>query len=95
VDEITIPKPDDWHLHLRDGAMLEGILPFSARHFARAIIMPNLVPPVVTSADAQAYRDRIMAAVPSGPRFHALDDALSDRRNRSGGCRRAHMPPGW
>jgi dihydroorotase len=72
VVEITIPKPDDWHLHLRDGAMLEGVLPFSARHFARAIIMPNLVPPVVTSADAKAYRDRIMAAVPSGLDFTPL-----------------------
>ena len=70
--EITIPKPDDWHLHLRDGAMLEGVLPYSARHFARAIIMPNLVPPVVTSADAKSYRDRIMAALPSGLDFTPL-----------------------
>ncbi|MFS4437529.1 dihydroorotase [Paracoccaceae bacterium GXU_MW_L88] len=60
---ITIPRPDDWHLHLRDGAMLEGIGPES-RDFARAIIMPNLVPPVVTGADAAAYRDRINAAAP-------------------------------
>ena len=52
MDEITIPKPDDWHLHLRDGAMLEGVLPFTARHFARAIIMPNLVPPVRNAAEA-------------------------------------------
>jgi dihydroorotase len=66
LDEIILPKPDDWHLHLRDGAMLQGILPFSARHFARAIIMPNLVPPVVTAGDAQAYRDRIIAALPEG-----------------------------
>ena len=70
--EITIPKPDDWHLHLRDGAMLEGVLPYSARDFVRAIIMPNLVPPVVTSADAQAYRDRIMAALPKGMDFSPL-----------------------
>ena len=70
--EITIPKPDDWHLHLRDGAMLEGVLPYSARDFARAIIMPNLMPPVVTSADAQAYRDRIMAALPEGMAFTPL-----------------------
>ncbi|MDF1608755.1 dihydroorotase [Hoeflea sp. YIM 152468] len=70
--EITIPKPDDWHLHLRDGAMLEGVLPYSARHFARAIIMPNLMPPVVTGADAQAYRDRIMAALPKGMQFKPL-----------------------
>jgi dihydroorotase len=72
VVEITIPKPDDWHLHLRDGAMLEGVLPYSARDFARAIIMPNLMPPVVTSADAQAYRDRIMAALPEGMAFTPL-----------------------
>ncbi|MBV6649167.1 MAG: dihydroorotase, partial [Hoeflea sp.] len=70
--EITIPKPDDWHLHLRDGAMLEGVLPFSARHFARAIIMPNLVPPVVTGAEAAAYRDRIIAALPEGADFTPL-----------------------
>ncbi|MGJ8569693.1 MAG: dihydroorotase [Hoeflea sp.] len=70
--EITIPKPDDWHLHLRDGAMLEGVLSYSARDFARAIIMPNLMPPVVTSADAKAYRDRIMAALPEGMGFTPL-----------------------
>lgn len=70
--EITIPKPDDWHLHLRDGAMLAGVLPYSARHFARAIIMPNLVPPVVTSDDARAYRDRILAALPEGMEFKPL-----------------------
>lgn len=70
--EITIPKPDDWHLHLRDGAMLEAVLPYSAHHFARAIIMPNLMPPVVTSVDAQAYRDRIMAALPKGLNFTPL-----------------------
>ena len=57
--QLTIRRPDDWHLHLRDGAMLKGVLPAS-RHFARAIVMPNLVPPVVTAADAGAYRDRIL-----------------------------------
>jgi dihydroorotase len=67
---LTIPRPDDWHLHLRDGAMLEGIAPESARHFARAIIMPNLVPPVVTGAQASAYRDRIRAV--TGPDFTPL-----------------------
>ncbi|HKL54850.1 MAG TPA: dihydroorotase [Roseovarius sp.] len=69
---LTIPRPDDWHLHLRDGAMLRAVLPESARHFARAIIMPNLVPPVVTGADARAYRDRIMAARPAGADFTPL-----------------------
>lgn len=66
---IEIPRPDDWHLHLRDGAMLEGVLPHTARHFGRAIIMPNLVPPVVTSKDAEAYRGRIMKALPAGMDF--------------------------
>ncbi len=69
VQQITLTKPDDWHLHLRDGAMLKGVLPETARHFARALIMPNLVPPVVTSADAAAYRDRILRALPEGSTF--------------------------
>lgn len=69
---LTIRRPDDWHLHLRDGAMLEGVLPETARHFARAIVMPNLVPPVVTGDDAAAYRDRIMAALPAGMSFTPL-----------------------
>ncbi len=72
TDILTIPRPDDWHLHLRDGAMLQGILPETSRHFARAIIMPNLVPPVVTAADAAAYRDRILAARPKGSGFEPL-----------------------
>ena len=66
-----IRRPDDWHLHLRDGAMLEGVLPHS-RHFARAIVMPNLVPPVRTGADARAYRERIDKALPKGQRFTPL-----------------------
>ncbi len=69
---ITIPRPDDMHLHLRDGAMLAAALPESARHFGRAIIMPNLVPPVVTAALARAYRDRILAALPPGADFTPL-----------------------
>jgi dihydroorotase len=72
TERLTIRRPDDWHLHLRDGAMLRAVLPESARHFARAIIMPNLVPPVVTSHDARAYRDRIMAALPEGADFTPL-----------------------
>ena len=62
-DRITIPRPDDWHLHLRDGAMLRAVAPESARHFGRAIVMPNLVPPVVTRADAEGYCARILAAL--------------------------------
>ena len=72
MQRLNIRKPDDWHLHLRDGAMLEGILPETSRHFARAIIMPNLVPPVATMADAIAYRDRIVAAIPKGDAFEPL-----------------------
>lgn len=71
-DTITITRPDDWHLHLRDGAMLKAVLPHTARHFARAIVMPNLVPPVVTGAQAAAYRDRILAALPEGMAFEPL-----------------------
>ncbi|ATN32833.1 dihydroorotase [Rhizobium sp. ACO-34A] len=72
MSTLTIRRPDDWHLHLRDGAMLEGVIGDTSRHFARAIIMPNLVPPVVTTADAQVYRERIMAALPKGDRFEPL-----------------------
>ncbi len=72
MDSLTIRRPDDWHLHLRDGAMLQAVLPESARHFARAIVMPNLVPPVVSAADARAYRERILAALPEGAAFQPL-----------------------
>ena len=72
TDSLTIRRPDDWHLHLRDGAMLAGVLPETARHFGRAIVMPNLVPPVVTGDDARAYRDRILAALPAGMAFTPL-----------------------
>ncbi|MBP0480938.1 dihydroorotase [Sagittula salina] len=72
MTQITLPRPDDWHLHLRDGAMLRAVAPETARHFGRAIIMPNLVPPVTTGAEASAYRDRILAALPEGARFTPL-----------------------
>ncbi|MFN4158624.1 MAG: dihydroorotase [Gemmobacter sp.] len=72
ADTLTIRRPDDWHLHLRDGAVLRAVLPETARHFARAIVMPNLVPPVVTAADARAYRERILAALPEGMAFEPL-----------------------
>ena len=64
ADRITIRRPDDWHVHLRDGDMLGAVAPYTARQFARAIVMPNLVPPVTTAAQASAYRDRIRAAAP-------------------------------
>jgi dihydroorotase len=72
ADSLRILRPDDWHLHVRDGAQLASVLPFTARQFARAIIMPNLKPPVTTVALASAYRERILAAVPAGARFEPL-----------------------
>ena len=72
MDQITLLRPDDWHLHLRDGAMLRAVLPDTAARFARAIVMPNLKPPVTTVADAQAYRERILAARPTGSNFQPL-----------------------
>ena len=69
---LTLRRPDDWHAHFRDGPMLAAVLPFTARQFARAIVMPNLVPPVTTVAAAEAYRGRIVAALPKGARFTPL-----------------------
>jgi dihydroorotase len=69
---LTIRKPDDWHLHVRDGAMLKAVLPFTAKHFGRAILMPNLIPPVTTTTDGIAYRERVLAALPPGSTFQPL-----------------------
>lgn len=69
---LTLTRPDDWHLHLRDGAALAGVVPHTAAQFARAIVMPNLRPPVTTTAQALAYRERILAARPAGSRFEPL-----------------------
>jgi dihydroorotase len=92
-DLLTITRPDDWHLHLRDGAALQAVLPASARQFARAIVMPNLKPPLTTTAAALAYRERIAAALPAGTDFTPLmtlyltDDTPPDeiRRARAAG----------
>lgn len=70
--QITITRPDDWHLHVRDGAALASVLPHTAAQFARAIIMPNLKPPVTTTEQAAAYRERIIAALPAGMSFEPL-----------------------
>ena len=70
--QLTLTRPDDWHLHLRDGAALATTVPDTARSFYRAIVMPNLKPPVVTVDAAIAYRDRILAAVPNGMKFDPL-----------------------
>lgn len=72
TQKLTITRPDDWHLHLRDGAALAAVLPDTARQFGRAIIMPNLKPPVTTVEQAQAYRARILAALPAGMSFEPL-----------------------
>lgn len=92
-DSITLTRPDDWHLHLRDGAAMRDVLAHTARQFARAIVMPNLKPPVTTTAQALAYRERIRAAVPEGLAFEPLmtlyltDDLPPDeiRRARQAG----------
>jgi dihydroorotase len=86
LQSITIRRPDDWHVHLRDGAMLDAVAPFTARQFARAIIMPNLAPPITAVAQAEAYRTRIRAA--AGPGFTPLmtayltDDSAADEIER-------------
>ena len=88
IDRLTIRRPDDWHVHLRDGAMLAAIAPWTARQFARAIVMPNLVPPVTTIAAAGAYRERILAGLPEDAAFTPLmtcyltDDADPDELAR-------------
>ncbi|TPW11096.1 MAG: dihydroorotase, partial [Halothiobacillaceae bacterium] len=70
--KITITRPDDWHLHLRDGAALHTTVPHTAHRFGRAIVMPNLKPPVTTTQAARAYHQRIVAATPAGIRFSPL-----------------------
>ncbi len=72
TDTITIRRPDDWHVHLRDGDVMRGVVPYTARQFARAIVMPNLSPPVTSVEACAAYRDRILAALPEGVDFNPL-----------------------
>ena len=72
ADSISITRPDDWHVHLRDGAMMASVVGATARQFARAIVMPNLKPPVATTAQAKRYRERIVAALPKGAAFEPL-----------------------
>jgi dihydroorotase len=94
VSALVIRRPDDWHLHLRDGAALAAVLPFTAARFARAIVMPNLSPPVTTTAAALAYRARILGALPAGALFEPLMTLyLTDRtpveeiaRAKAAGC---------
>ncbi|MBX7534728.1 dihydroorotase [Qipengyuania sp. GH1] len=80
ADSLTIRRPDDWHLHFRDGATMRAVVPHTARQFARAIVMPNLSPPVTTTALARAYRERLLEAVPEGNDFTPLMTAyLTDQ----------------
>jgi len=90
MQQLTLTRPDDWHLHLRDGALLHSVLPDTARQFARAIVMPNLRPPVTTVGQAQAYRARILAALPQGMSFEPLmtlyltDNTAAEEIRRAG-----------
>lgn len=102
MDTLTLRRPDDWHLHVRDGAALAAVVPPTAARFGRALIMPNLTPPITTTAQAQAYRDRIVAAVPAGSAFEPLmtlylTDALApeeiDRAADSGAVIAAKLYP--
>ena len=95
TESITIRRPDDWHLHLRDGAMLEAVLPYTARQFARAIVMPNLAPPVTTVAAASAYRDRILAALPSEMDFTPLMTAYLTDDSDPDEIERGHAEGVW
>src|SRR5260370_3168269 len=88
TDTIPLRRPDDWHVHLRDGPMLRQVLPWTAQQFARAIVMPNLVPPVADVAAARAYRDRIVAALPTGADFTPLMTCyLTDTTDAAEGAR--------
>jgi dihydroorotase len=100
--EIQIRRPDDWHLHLRDGVAMAAVLPFTAARFARAIVMPNLKPPVVTTEAATQYRSRILAALPAGARFTPLmtlyltdrtDPVEIDRAKASGAVHACKLYP--
>ncbi len=82
MQELTITRPDDWHLHLRDGSMMQSVVSDTVRQFARAIVMPNLKPPVTTTSLAQAYRTRILATLPASSRFQPLMTlSLTDNTN--------------
>ena len=90
TDSLTLRRPDDWHLHLRDGAMMAAVLPCTTRQFARAIVMPNLVPPVTTVAAAEAYRARILKALPAGATFTPLMTAYLTDDSDPGEIERGH-----
>ncbi|MBI1991563.1 MAG: dihydroorotase, partial [Betaproteobacteria bacterium] len=89
MTQVTIIRPDDWHLHLRDGIHLRAVLPDTARRFARAIVMPNLQPPVTTADKALGYRARILAALPEGMKFAPLMTLYLTDRTTGDEIRRA------
>ena len=96
MDTLTLARPDDWHLHLRDGAHMQAVLPDTARRFGRAIIMPNLRPPVTTTALAQSYRQRILDTLPAGTEFEPLmtlyltDNTTPEEIARAKACGMVH-----
>jgi len=96
MNRLTLTRPDDWHLHLRDGAAMASVVPHTARRFARAIVMPNLQPPVTTVDLALAYRDRILAALPDGSDFEPLmtlyltETTSADEVRRAAECPHVH-----
>ena len=91
MNRVTLIRPDDWHLHLRDGDHLRAVLPHTARRFARAIVMPNLLPPVTTTAMALGYRGRIMSALPEGAKFEPLMTLYLTDRTSGDEIRRARQ----
>ena len=90
VESLTIRRPDDWHLHFRDGDTMRAVVPYTARQFARAIVMPNLAPPVTTTVLAAAYRERILAAVPEGVDFTPLMTAYLTDESDAGDLAAGH-----
>ena len=95
IISVTIRRPDDWHVHLRDGAMLRAVLPYTAAQFARGIIMPNLVPPVTGVAAAAAYRERIIAARPAGSDFEPLMTCYLTDATSPGEIEKGHADGVW
>ncbi|MBV7257640.1 dihydroorotase [Pacificimonas sp. WHA3] len=95
TERLVIRRPDDWHVHLRDGEMLAAVTPYTARQFARAIVMPNLSPPVTTIAAVDAYRARIMAAVPAGVSFEPLMTAYLTNDIDAKEIARGHAEGAW
>ncbi len=93
MERLTILRPDDWHLHVRDGEALPSVVPFSARRFGRAILMPNLKPPITTVDQALLYRERVLAAVPEGVQFEPLMTLYLTEQTSAAEVERAAVDP--